>query len=161
MSESSEDDDDQLKTVHLLSSENICKVTEPQLTDDRSTGCSNLDSSVGVGRDGSVGLAVVEEHNTQHSSDQVDGEDLNTQVRTVSMIVEIGTYIVGISKETNASNHTSSHMIPAKWGFVDFGESKSTTLIGILDVSEVIVEVVEGGVSTSRLLEDRSRSHCV
>lgn len=73
------------------------------------------------------------------------------------------TNIVGIREESNTSDHTSSHMVPAKGSFVDFGESKTTTLIGVLDVSKVIVEVVEGGVSTSSLddgVGSRS-SHCI
>lgn len=39
-------------------------------------------------------------------------------------------------------------MIPAERSFVDFGKSKASSLIGVGNVGEVIVEVVEGGVST-------------
>ena len=77
LSESSDDDKDQLKTVHLLSSNHIGQVSETQLTKDSSTRCSNLDSSVGVTWDLAFGLAVVEENDTQHGSDQVNGEDLH------------------------------------------------------------------------------------
>ena len=53
-------------------------------------------------------------------------------------------------------------MVPAEGSFVDFSESKTTTLIGVSDVSEVIMEVVEGGVSTSSLDDGGSRSsHCI
>jgi hypothetical protein len=34
-------------------------------------------------------------------------------------------------------------VVPAKGRLVDFGERETTSLIGILDVGEVIVEVVE------------------
>jgi hypothetical protein len=81
LSESSEDDDDQLKTVHLLSSNNIGEITETELTKNSSARGSDLDSSIGVGGDRSFGLAIVEENNTQHSSDQVNGEDLYSIVR--------------------------------------------------------------------------------
>ena len=48
-------------------------------------------------------------------------------------------------------------MVPAEGSLVDLSEGETTTLIGILDVSEVIVEVVEGSVAAVRLLD----SHCV
>ena len=52
-------------------------------------------------------------------------------------------------------------MVPAKRSLVNFSEGKTTTLIGVLDVSEVIVKVVEGGISTSSLDDgSRSSSHC-
>jgi len=77
LGESSEDDDDQLKTIHLLTSDNISEITESKLTENGSTRCSDLDGSVGVGRDRSLGFGVVEENNTQHGGDQVNGEDLS------------------------------------------------------------------------------------
>jgi hypothetical protein len=76
LGESGEDNDDQLKTVHLLTTDNICKITETELTKDGSSGRSDLDGSIRVGGDGSVRLAVLEENNTQHGRYQVDSEDL-------------------------------------------------------------------------------------
>lgn len=62
------------------------------------------------------------------------------------------TYIVGISEETNTGDNTGTNVIPSERSLVDLGESKSPSLIGVLNVCEVIVEVVESGVSTSGLV---------
>jgi hypothetical protein len=43
-------------------------------------------------------------------------------------------------------------MVPSERCLVDFGQSKSATLVGVLDVREVIVEVVESGVSAGGLV---------
>lgn len=77
-------------------------------------------------------------NDTQHGGNQVDGED-----------------IVGIGKEANARNDDSSYMVPAKGSLVDFGESKSSTLVGVGDMGIVVVEVVEGSIAAGSLL-----SHC-
>lgn len=66
-------------------------------------------------------------------------------------------HIVGVSEETNAGDHASTNVIPAKGSLVDLGESKTTTLIGILDVGEVIVEVAEGGVASTGLVGRNGR----
>jgi len=52
-------------------------------------------------------------------------------------------------------------MVPSERRFVDLGESKSSSLVGVLDVCEVIVEVVESGVSTRGLGGGGSGCHCV
>ena len=107
-------------------------------------------------------FAVLEESYTQHGCDQVDGEDLTNRSATAfkallsSVIVA---YIVGISEESNTRNNTSSHMIPPERSFINLSESKSSSLIWILDMGEVIVEVVEGGITTSGLVLG-SGSHC-
>ena len=59
--------------------------------------------------------------------------------------------VVGVGKETDTGYNTSSYMIPAERGFVDFSESKSSALIGILNVGEIVVEVVESGIPTTCL----------
>lgn len=72
-------------------------------------------------------------------------------------------YIVRISEETNTGDDTSTNMVPAKGSFVDLGERKTTTLIGILNVGEIIVEVVEGIVASTGLVgrdNGRLRRHC-
>lgn len=43
-------------------------------------------------------------------------------------------------------------MIPAEGGLVDLGEGQATALVGVLDVGEVIVEVVEGVVPAGGLV---------
>jgi hypothetical protein len=48
-------------------------------------------------------------------------------------------------------------MIPPKRSFVNLGQRESSPLIWILDMREVIVEVVEGGVSTC----GSAYGHCV
>ena len=73
-------------------------------------------------------------------------------------------YIVGISEETNTGNNASTDVVPSERSLVDLSKSETSSLIGVLDVSEVIVEVVEGGVSTRRLGDGDScllSSHCV
>lgn len=65
------------------------------------------------------------------------------------MLLEVAwaSYIVGISEETNASNHACSDVVPAERSLVNLSESKTPSLIWVLDVGEVIVEVVEGVVA--------------
>jgi hypothetical protein len=52
-------------------------------------------------------------------------------------------------------------MIPAKGGLVDLGKGKTTTLVGVLDMSKIIVEVMEGIVASFSQVggDDGLRSH--
>jgi len=68
-------------------------------------------------------------------------------------------YIVRISEETDTSNYTCANVIPSERSFVDLSECESSTLIGILNMGEIIIEIVEGGVSTRGRGWD-SGSHC-
>jgi len=55
-------------------------------------------------------------------------------------------------------------VVPSEWSLIDLSERETSSLIGVLDVGEVIVEVVEGGVSTRRLGDGGSYllgCHCV
>jgi hypothetical protein len=52
-------------------------------------------------------------------------------------------------------------VVPSEGRFVNLGKSESSSLVGVLDVSEVIVEVVEGGVSTRGLGAGDRSCHCV
>jgi hypothetical protein len=74
-----------------------------------------------------------------------------------------GAYIVGISEETDTSDDAGADVIPAKGSLVDLSEGETTALVGVGDVGEVIVEVVEGGVSTGGLIEGNGSGdgHCV
>lgn len=56
-------------------------------------------------------------------------------------------YIVRISEEANTGDDAGTDMVPAKRRLIDLGEGKTTTFVGIRDVGEVVVEVVEGGVT--------------
>jgi len=76
LSKSREDNDDQFESIHALSSNDVCEVSESQLAEDSSSGCSDLDGGVGAGGDGAVGLAAVEVDDAQHGRYQVDGENL-------------------------------------------------------------------------------------
>ena len=49
-------------------------------------------------------------NNTQHSGDQVDGED-----------------VIGVGEEAYASHDAGSHMVPTERGLVDFSEGKPTS----------------------------------
>lgn len=82
LSECSEDDENEFESVHALATHTIGEVTKEELTENGSTGSGDLDGSIGVGRNGSLGLGVLEEDDTQHSIYQVDSEDL---VRRVSV----------------------------------------------------------------------------
>jgi len=74
-------------------------------------------------------------YNSQHAGDEVDGED-----------------VVSISKETNTCYDNRADVVPSKRRLVDFGESESSTLVGVCDVSIVVVEVVEGSIAASCLI---------
>jgi hypothetical protein len=50
-------------------------------------------------------------------------------------------------------------MVPPERSLINFSEGKSSALIGVLDVGEVIVEVVKRCVATGGL--DERNSHCV
>lgn len=60
--------------------------------------------------------------------------------------------VVGIGEESSAGDQDGANMIPAKGSLVDFGQGQTTTLVGVLDVSKVIVEVVEGVVPAGGLV---------
>jgi hypothetical protein len=78
LSESSEDNDHQLQTVHLLTTNHICEVSESELTKNRTTGGSDFDGGVARRRNCTLGDVVLEENYTQHRGHQVDGEDLQS-----------------------------------------------------------------------------------
>ena len=49
------------------------------------------------------------------------------------------------------------NMVPAKGGFVDFRQGQPASLVGIGDVSEIVVEVMEGKIATrGHVLRGRS-----
>lgn len=56
--------------------------------------------------------------------------------------------IIGIREETNTGDDASTNMVPSEWGLVDLGEGKSSSLIRVGDMSEVVVEVVERSVTS-------------
>jgi hypothetical protein len=63
-----------------------------------------------------------------------------------------GAYIVGVSEESDTSNDTGADMIPSERCLVDLSECESSSLVGVGDMGEVIVEVVEGGVASGGLV---------
>ncbi len=50
-------------------------------------------------------------------------------------------------EETNTSDHNGSHMVPAEGSLVNLGQSETTTLVGVGDMSVVIMEIVEGSIA--------------
>lgn len=107
LSESCEDDQDELETVHPLTTDTIGEVTETELSDDSTGGGRDLDSSVGRGRDlAGVGLSVVPVDDSQHGGDKRDGED-----------------VVGIGEETGTSHDNGTNVVPAERSLVDLGKS--------------------------------------
>lgn len=132
LSDGSEDDDDQFKTVHLLTTDDISEETETKLTDDSSSRGSDLDGSVGGDGDFSRGSRVLPVDDTKHSSHDTNGED-----------------VVGIGEETDTSDQTGADMVPAERSLVNLSERESAALIGVGDMGVVVVEVVEGAVASS------------
>lgn len=68
-------------------------------------------------------------------------------------------YIIGIREETNTGDDAGSYVVPSKRGLVNLGQRESSSLIGILNMGEVVVEVVEGRITTCGLVGG-SDSHC-
>ena len=66
-------------------------------------------------------------------------------------------YIVGISEESDTSHDTGADVVPSKRGLVDLSEGESPSLVGVGDVREVIVEVVEGGIASRGLVYGSNR----
>jgi hypothetical protein len=70
-------------------------------------------------------------------------------------------YIVGVSEESDTSNNTGADVVPSERGLVDLSESESSSLVGVGNVCEVIVEVVESGIASGGLVGNLRSSHCV
>lgn len=66
------------------------------------------------------------------------------------------TYRVG--EETNAGDDNGTDMVPAKRRLVNLGQCQTTALVGVSDMCEVVVEVVESGVSARGLVVPGLRS---
>ena len=151
MGEGGEDDDDQFESVHLLASDDIGEISEAKLADDSSGRSSDLDGSVGGRWEFSI-----EVDNTEHRRDQVDSKDLwRCQERRWHGDGRRDTHIIGIGEEANAGDNTGADVIPSEGSLVDLGESETTSLIGIVDVDEVVMEVVVGIVTSGSLLDSR------
>ena len=67
----------------------------------------------------------------EHSRDDTDSED-----------------VVGVREEADAGDDDGADVVPAERSLVDFRESEAAALVGVGDVSVVIVEVVEGSCDT-------------
>jgi hypothetical protein len=65
------------------------------------------------------------------------------------------------SESLAMQDKTIPRILPSEWCLVNLGKRKTTTLVGILDVGEVIVEVVVCSVSSSSLMKSWGwRSNC-
>lgn len=146
LGDGSNDDEDQLDTVHLLSAEDISEGSEAELSNDGSGRGGHLDG--GVLRSSEFAGVAVLVHNTQHDGQERGSED-----------------VVLIREETDTGDNTGAHMVPSERRLVDLREGQPTTLVGVLDVSEVVVEVVEGSISTAgravSLGSDVEGGHCI
>jgi len=132
LGESCEDDEDKLETVHALTTDLVSSPTETELTDDGTTRGSDLDGSVGVGRDLSwVLLGVLPVDDTKHVGHETNGED-----------------VVGIGEETGTGDEDGANVVPTELGLVNLSKSKTSALVWVGDVCVVVVKVVEGGVTT-------------
>lgn len=135
MSESGEDDDHQLETVHLLATNKVSKVTETKLADDGTTRGSDLDGGISSGRDfAGIGLSILPVDDAENRGSEGNSED-----------------VVSVSKETYARNDDGTDVVPAKGCLVNLSESQTSSLVGVLNMGIVIVEVVESGVSAGGL----------
>ena len=135
MGQGGKDDDDQLESVHALSTNDIGKSTEANLPEDSPSRSCNLDGRVGTGIDRSWLTGIVPVDDSQHVRHQADSKD-----------------IVGIGEEPDSSDDDGPNMVPSERGLVNFGESKSSSLIRVSDMGVVIVKVVECSIATTRLL---------
>lgn len=139
----------------------IRESAEPELAYDSASASSQLDSSVGADRHLSLTRVV---DDAQHQSEERSGEDIIARkiscwlLDTLSLAKGEGN-IVRICEEAHAGHQDSPHMVPSERSLVDLGKGKTTTLVGILDMEEIVVEIVVGRVSTRRLV-DGSCSIC-
>ena len=118
MGQSSEDDQDELKTVHSLTTDEICKNTESDLTNDSSRASCDLDSGIGVAGDfARAAFGVMPKNNTQHGVHHVDSEK-----------------IVRIGEETNTSYDNGTNVVPAKGCLIDFRQGETASLIRVRDM---------------------------
>ena len=134
LSQGGEDDEDQLQTVHALAADDVGDGAESDLTDDGAPRGSYLDAGIRVIGDLPL-VGTLPEDDAQHGANQIDGED-----------------VVGVGEEADASHHDSPDVIPAKWGLVDLGQGQTTSFVWVGDMSVIVVEVVEGGVTARRLV---------
>jgi hypothetical protein len=122
--ESRNDDEDQLKTIHLLTSDDISKGAETELSNDSACRGCKLDRSILLSGEGSLVVVLVDD--TQHDGQKGHAED-----------------VVTVREETSTGDQDGANVVPAKGSLVDLRESEASSLIGVLDMCEVIVEVVE------------------
>lgn len=86
-------------------------------------------------------------YDTEHSRDDTDSEN-----------------VVRIREEANAGNCNSTHVVPTEGSLVDLGECESPTLVGVGDVSVVVVEVVKRSLGKNQqcfLSSQRGREGCI
>ncbi len=60
-----------------------------------------------------------------------------------------GAYVVRVSEESDTSDNTGPDMVPSKRGLINLSECESSSLVGVSNMGEIIVEVVEGSVASS------------
>jgi hypothetical protein len=110
LSESCNNDQNQLETVHLLATDDISEGTEADLTNNGTGGCRELDG--GILRSEENTLIVLLVDNTKHDRQEGDTED-----------------VVAVCEETSTSDENGANMVPAERRLVDFSERETTTLV--------------------------------
>ena len=121
LSKSCDDDENQLKTVHLLATNDISKGTKTNLTDDGTSGGGELDGGI-LGSEENA-LVVLLVNDTQHDGQKRDTKD-----------------IITVCEETSAGNENGADMVPAKGCFVDLSERKTATFVGLFAISECVMD---------------------
>ncbi|EEQ40781.1 conserved hypothetical protein [Clavispora lusitaniae ATCC 42720] len=122
---SSENHDNQLKTVNLFSAHNVGKHTKGHLTDNGTNRGGHLDQSSGGRWNGTTPVDVA-----QHGSTQVNGEN-----------------IVRVSHETDTGNHDHLGSGPSETGIVDFLQGQSSSFQRVLNVGKLADVVFESGLT--------------
>jgi hypothetical protein len=145
LSESCDNDENQLKTVHLLAANNIGQSAESELTNDSAGRCGHFN-----GRVLGCGERALVVHNTQHNGQQRYADYYGVSARDSfgPICSAKHTNIIRIGEEPSTGHQTGAYMVPAEGCLVDFGEGESAALVGVGYVGEIIVEVVEGVVPT-------------
>lgn len=112
---SGKDDDDQLETVHPLPTDDVRQVPEADLTENSSTGGSNLDSSIRALGDRAIFVWPVPVNDAEHGRHQTDCEDVVAGALSVWVLRDATISPDSrISKETDTSDGNGAHMVPSK-----------------------------------------------
>ena len=120
LSKCGNDDEDQLKTVHLLATNDISESTEAYLANNGTGRSGKLDSGVLGSEEDTLVVVLVDD--TQH-----DGQQRNTED------------VITVGEETSSGDENSANVVPAKGCLIDLSKRQSSALVRIFDMSLVVV----------------------